>query len=127
MSDPFDYLASRADADGLISDFGQPILIRRANTTGGTPWEPTQGTPTDYPTNAAIVILPRWYPAFADGGDVLRTDRLAYVAAGPLGAIVPTPFDLLVALGSGKIYRIIDSKPIDPAGIAVVHVLQLRV
>lgn len=125
MSDPFDYIAARNDADSLLADFGQPVLIRRTALTG-TPWEPTQAI-TDYPTIGAIVNLKRWYPSFADNSDVLRTDRLGYVSMGPLNAlgIVPTPFDVLVN-AAAVVFRIIDAKPIYPGGLPVLYILQLR-
>jgi len=123
----FDYTAIRAVADQLLTDFGQAVLIRRAtNTAGLTPWEPSQAT-TDYASIGVVTNLTRWYASFAENSDILRTDRLGYVSAGPLVAlnIVPTPFDLFVTV-TGQILRIIDAKPIAPAGIPVLYVLQLR-
>lgn len=121
-----DYNALRESADTLIAQLGQAVNIRRNVKSGGTDYEPTY-TPTDYPTSGTVTALPRWYPAFADNSDVLRTDRLATIAAGPLGAIVPTAFDLLVLADGATIYRIIDSKPVAPAGIPVAYTLQLRI
>ena len=124
----FDYVAARAVADSLLADFGQTVLLRRTVATGGTDWEPTQSV-TDYTTLGAITNLMRWYPAYTRAGesDVLRTDRLCYIAMGPLNAlgIVPTPFDQLVD-AAGTVYKIIDAKPIAPAGLPVVYILQLR-
>lgn len=125
MTDTFDYLTMRDIADALIAQFGQAVLIRRVANTGSG-WEPTQ-TATDYPTLGVVGILPRWYPSFVDG-DVLRTDRIGYASAGPLTVlgIEPTPFDRFVT-AAGQVFRIIDSKPINPAGTAVIYVLQLRI
>jgi hypothetical protein len=125
MSDIFDYAAIRATADRLITKFGQTVQLRRAVDSGSAS-EPTQ-TVTDYPTKCAIVNITRWYAAFAENSDILRTDRLGYLAMGPLlaAAIEPTPFDQVVDT-AGKVYRIIDSKPVYPAGTSVVYILQLR-
>lgn len=126
MSAPFDYAGLRDEADSLLADMGQAILVRRT-VNSGTEYDPTQTT-TDYATLGVITLLPRWYPAFVANSDILRIDRLGILSAGPLNTlgIVPTPFDLLVE-ASGKVYRIIDSKPIAPAGVAVAYVLQLRI
>jgi len=125
MADLFDYAGARDDADALLADFGQAVKLRR-NTNSGTDWEPTQ-TVTDFETIAAIVNLPRWYPATVANSDILRTDRLAYVSMGPLNSagVVPTTFDSLVD-AAGTVYRIIDAKPIYPAGLPVIYILQLR-
>lgn len=136
MSDPFDYGAARDKADVLLAKFGIVSAIRKL-TNSGTSWEPTQ-TPTDTPTIACVVNLPRWYPAFADNSDILRTDRLGLVSMGPLATAGVTeilPFDLLIFGGTysdgvqsgGKTYRIIDAKPIAPADIVVLYKLQLRI
>lgn len=126
MSTPFDYLSSRDDADGLLDEFGQAVLLRRA-VNSGSETEPTQVV-TDYATVGVVTNLTRWYPAFETNSDILRTDRLGLISAGPLTAlgITPTPFDTLVT-AAGVVFRIIDAKPIAPAGIAVVYVLQLRI
>lgn len=128
MADTFDYVAMQATADRLIKKFGATAAIRRLAKTGGTEWEPTQ-TPTDYATAAVVTNLPRWYSAFADdNSDVLRTDRLGYVAMGPLAALGVTeilPNDILVF--GAKVFAIIDAKPIAPAGFAATYILQLRI
>jgi hypothetical protein len=125
MTDTFDYLDIRDTADELLAEFGQTVLLRRT-TNSGPADEPTQ-TVTDYTTKGVIVNLPRWYPAFADNSDILRTDRLGYIAMGPLNTagVVPTPFDLLVDV-NGTVFRIIDAKPVYPAGLPVIYTLQLR-
>lgn len=126
MSDTFDYADAQATATALLTEFGQAVLIRRVSNTGGTAWEPTQAT-TDYPSIGVVLNLPRWYPSFTQG-DVLRTDRLGYVAAAPLDAlgVVPTPFDRFVD-AAGRSWKIIDVKNLYPAGINVLYTLQLRI
>jgi hypothetical protein len=135
---PFDYAGSRDDADALLAEFGTASALRRL-VNSGTAWEPTQ-TSTDYPTVAVRLNLRRWYPAFEDNSDILRTDRLGLLSMGPLAALGVTevlPFDTLVFGGTwnavhsvqvgGIVYRIIDAKPIAPSGLAVVYSLQLRI
>lgn len=119
---PFDYSSLQTVAQNLLTQFGQIVNVSRQTVTGGTDYEPTSTT-TNYPTQGVIVNLPRWYPAYADNADILRTDRLCYIV--PPNGIKPTPFDTLVA-ADGTVYRIIDSKPISPSGVAVIYILQLR-
>lgn len=123
---PFDYTKARDTADRLLDKFGQAMLLRRT-VNSGSETEPTQGV-ADYATVGVITNLTRWYPAFADNSDILRTDRLGLIGAGPLAllGITPTPFDTLVT-ASGIVFRIIDAKPIAPAGVAAVYSLQLRI
>lgn len=127
MSDTFDYAGAQATAVRLLTKFGQPVSIRRVSNTGaGSAWEPTQSS-ADYRSIGVVLNLPRWYPSFTQG-DVLRTDRLGYVAAAPLDAlgVVPTPFDRFVD-AAGRSWKIIDVKSLYPAGINVLYTLQLRI
>jgi hypothetical protein len=127
----YDYAAAQATADRLLAKFGAVSALRRV-VNSGSETEPTQ-TPTDYPTVAVRINLARWYPAFETNSDILRTDRLGLLSMGPLGLLGvtdATPYDFLVfntAVGGGTVYRIIDAKPIAPAGLAAVYVLQLRI
>lgn len=123
----FDYAGTRDDADALLQEFGAPSALRRVTNTGGTGFEPTQTT-TDYPTVACVLNYTRRYPSYVQNSDVLITDRRGLVSAGPLNALGVTgitPFDTLV-FGT-TVYKIIDAKPIAPAGVPVLYDLQLRV
>lgn len=122
MSDAFDYVESRADADTLIAEFGQDVSLRHS-VNSGTPWAPTQ-TPTDYPTKAAILD----YSARQINGEtVLATDRRALVAAGPLDALgvtsIAVPDRLVVAGVALSIVRVVT---LAPAGTVVLYDCQLR-
>lgn len=124
MADPFDYLTSRDDADELIADFGQAVLLRRL-VSGGTESEPTQ-TPTDYGTYAAIID---YSDDQIDGENILRTDRRALVAAGPLNTLgintVRAPDSIVLA--SGEVLSVVPVKPLNPAGVVVMFDCQVRV
>jgi hypothetical protein len=116
----FDYIGSRKDADDLVAEFGQAVALRRT-TKSGTPWEPSESA-ADYATVAAILD---YNVRQVDGVNILRTDRRAIVAAGPLGAVVPTVPDKLVV--GGTAIPIVNVKPLNPAGVAVLYECQLRV
>ena len=121
-SDPFDYIESRADADELIADFGAPCALRRA-TVSGPAWEPVQTT-TDYATAAAVIDYSAYQRTDAS---ILVNDRRALVAAGPLTALGITailPGDIMV-IGDME-FPVVISKPVNPAGIVVLHDVQLR-
>lgn len=132
MSDTFDYVAARDTADRLLAKFGVASSLLRVANLGGSDTEPTQTT-TEYPTIGVRTNLSRWYPAFETNSDILRTDRLGLLSMGPLaalGILDVTPFDFFVfdtGNAGGIKYRIIDAKPIAPAGLAVVYSLQLRI
>lgn len=119
----FDYIESRATADSLIARFGQTVNLRRIVNSGSAS-EPTQ-TPTDYSTRAAIVAISS---RLIDGENVLRGDMRGIVSMGPLNTagVTPSVSDRLVA-ADGTVYRVIEARPISPAGVAVIYILQLRV
>lgn len=126
MSNAFDYPDMRDTADSILTEFGQVVKLHQMSNTGGLQWEPVQSDVyTD--TVGCILNLTRWYPSFTQG-DVLRTDRLGLIAAGPLTAagVTPTPFDRLID-AAGRSWKIIDVKPIYPGGVAVIYTLQLRI
>ena len=122
----FDYSSARDTADVLLAEFGQPVRLRRL-TNSGTAFAPTQGV-TDYATIAAIVDLTRWYAPTIEGTDILRTDRRGLISAGPLTAlgVQAQKFDQLL-LASGAIFKILDVKPIAPAGLIVMYDAWLRI
>lgn len=126
MTIVFDYLSSRDDADSLLAEFGQAVKLRRITSTGDA-FAPAQ-TVVDYATTAAVVALPRWYPPVIEGTDILRTDRRGLIAAGPLTAleVQAQKFDQLI-LASGQIYKILDVKPVAPAGIVVMYDAWMRI
>lgn len=123
MVDTFDYLSSRDDADSLIKEFGQSVSVRKTVAAGGDDWAPTQAT-NDYATFAAIIAYTDYQ---LKSEDILRSDKRALVAAGPLelsGIISIEPDDKLIV--GGAIFQIINAQPINPAGTVVLFDLQLR-
>lgn len=120
MTDPFDYLESRDDADELIQEFGQSVALQRT-TTGGDPDEPTETT-TNYPTYAARV---EFTLKQIQGGDVQDNDQRWLVAAGPLTGITKiAPPDKIVV--GGIAIPVLVAKPLAPAGTVVMFDCQCR-
>lgn len=115
MADPFDYLGTRDDADGLIADFGQSVTVRKY-TTSGPDYDPTL-TATEYATQGAKVDF-TWQQM---RGDTVREgDQRWLIAAGPLAAVGVTdmqPPDEIVA--GGVSIPVITSGPLAPGGVVV--------
>lgn len=122
MTDTFDYAKSLATADRLLAKFGQAIALRRATLTGPA-WDPVQ-TSTDYATIAAVID---YSAEQRKDVSILVSDRRALVSAGPLTALGITaiaPGDILVI--GGVEVPVVISKPVNPAGIVVLHDVQCR-
>ena len=118
----FNYTATRATADRLLTNFGQSVSLRRT-TTSSTEWDPTNVT-VDYATTAAILD---YNARQIDGANILVTDRRALVAAGPLTTLgitsIAPPDSLVVGGVAVPIVRVI---PLAPAGTVVMYDCQLR-
>ncbi len=122
MTDAFDYLESRDDADELIAEFGQVVSVRRTSSTGNE-WDPVVTT-ADYTTLAAILD---YNSRQIDGENILITDRRALIAAGPLTALGVTsiaPPDSIVV--GGVAVPVVRVMPLNPAGVVVMYDCQLR-
>jgi hypothetical protein len=121
MTDAFDYLESRDDADELIQEFGSLRAVRRV-VASGSPVEPTY-TATDYPTYAVKVEF-SWRQL--QGGNINATDQRWLVAAGPLAAIGEVlPTDKIVI--DGAALEIVKVSTLKPAGTVVLFDCQVRV
>lgn len=123
MTDVFDYLESRDDADALITEFGRAVTVRKASASG-TAFDPTLAT-TDYATKGARVEFTTRQLA---SGSVLATDERWLVAAGPLDALGVTeirPGDVLVVGGVERKAGPL-TKPLAPAGTVVMFDVQAQ-
>lgn len=123
MTELFDYVESREDADELIAEFGQAVNLRRT-TTSGPAYDPTLTT-TDYATKAAKIEFSRQQIAT---GNVQETDERWLVAAGPLTALgvsAPARPDAIVTT-DGVVHPLLICKPVDPAGVAVLYDCWIR-
>lgn len=116
------YTDKRDTADRLLTSKGQAVSLRRVTETG-TAWEPTQTT-TDYATVAALLDYDNRQ---IDGENIQRGDRRALVAAGPLTALgitgISAPDSIVVG---GVAVPVVQSKPLQPAGLVVLYDVQLR-
>lgn len=117
----FDYDVAAATALRLLTNFGTDFtLTRTALAAGDDPFDP--GTETDTAYTVKGVLLD--YDDRAMDGTIIRVgDRRAYIAASGL-AVTPRIGDALTAVS--EVYSVVNAKPLNPAGTAVVHELQVR-
>lgn len=118
----FNYAASRATADRLLTNFGQSVSVRRTSSSG-TVYDPTLVT-ADYATTAAILD---YTSRQIDGENILVTDRRALIAAGPLTTLGITsiaPPDALVV--GGVAVPVVRVVPLAPSGTVVMYDCQIR-
>jgi len=113
----FDYTRTRATAERLIAKFGTTGAIRRKVSTGPA-YNPTT-VATDHP--CTLVTLD-YDDSRVDGTLIRKSDRLIYLSTQDL-TITPALGDAIVA---GAVYRIIDIKPLSPAGVTVFWEIQAR-
>lgn len=120
-SDPFDYLESVADADELISDFGQSVQIVRTADGNGPVWDPGAGTTTTATTFAVRVEYTM--KQIQAGGVLANAERwLVATNAGSLASLQPQD-----KLSLGGVERdILDVKPLQPASVIVMYDCQVR-
>lgn len=121
MSDPFDYIEARDDADELIQDFGTSAQVKTV-TNSGSELEPTQTTGS----TATFAVRVEFTTKHRAKWNVLQTDQRWLVAAGPLGATVPQPGNKL-AVGGATVGEIIEADPLNTNGTAVMYDVQVRV
>ena len=113
----FDYAKTRATATRLIERFGQAVTFHRVSAETGDAWNPTQQT-TSYPARAAVL---GYEDSEIDGTMVQAGDRKLYVS---VFGIEPTTSDKVV-IGTESL-RVVNVKPLNPAGTVVFFEVQCR-
>ena len=116
----FDYARPKATADRLITRYGQTATLRRPTTSGGTSYNP--GTVTNADHACTIAVLD-YSSREVDGTRIQRTDRKVLMAKASL-SIEPATTDKL-EIGVDEL-KIVDVKPLSPAGTVVFWELQVR-
>jgi hypothetical protein len=113
------YPATQARAEKAIAKSGASAIIRRPGPDTGDPWNPTQGSATDYPIK---VLFTDYAQSERDGTLVKQTDKRAYVSTE--GGITPTTSDDLVS--EGVVYEIVSVNPLRPATVTLLFEVQVR-
>ncbi len=108
-------------------------MANRLIAQKGAPGVLTRSTPGDYDTATGAVVAPEttanchavvlpYGDAFIDGTLIKTGDQQVFMA--PAVSIDPAPGDALT--WSGKTYQVISVKTTRPAGVPVLHELQVR-
>ena len=106
-------------ADDLLSEFGQPVTIRHTESA----YDPATGTTTETITDTGTVGAKLPYgDRQIDGTLILSNDEQLYVS--PVGVSSIVPGDRVI-IGSDA-YSVVRVKTTAPAGVDVIHELQIR-
>lgn len=109
MPSKFNYPHAQSTASRLIDKFGTAGLLRRSVKTG-TAYDPTVSV-VDYPV---MLVDLEYAEALIDGTQIKRGDHKLYMS---VSGQTPLTSDRLVF--GGKELKIIDVKPLSPAGVDV--------
>lgn len=121
MADAFDYLATRADADELIAEFGQAGAIRRVGATSTVnPWDPEASASVDHP---CLLVDLEYSAGEANGTLIRQTDRKILMSVSTL-TIEPTEADQVVV--GGHAMEIVNVSPLAPGGVVILYEIQAR-
>jgi len=115
----FDYAGLKLDVDELLAEFGTDCQITRS--VPGTV-DTVTGTPSgggEQVTNA-LGVLVSYEEKLVDGATIMRGDRQAIVQA----VIEPEFGDTFVELGGS--WSVVNVQAVNPAGLALVYILQVR-
>jgi len=130
MAEKFDYIESQADADELLSEFGQIGAIPRSvSTPGANPWDPPTNATTYHRVTVALLPINLQDVGRDISGTLIKaSDQQALIS--PVGlTIEPTTTDILLVTGEfvGDEYqggepRIVSvAKALAPAGVPVLY------
>lgn len=119
MTDTAFYNEMTEVAEELISDFGQPVtLVKKGDAAGYDSYgNPTSGTPDTSIDGIGCTVGYKF--GEIDGSLIQNGDsKMLYQGDTP-------EIGMTVTL-EGVVWRVIEANPLNPAGILVMHTLQLR-
>lgn len=116
----FDYAETAATASELLAEFGAMVTLTRI--TPGV-YDPATGTvPNSETSYTAKGVKLDYEQRFIDGSNILQGDQRIYLD--PLIAETPKTGDKLTI--GAEVFSVIASRPLAPAGIVVLHDVQIR-
>lgn len=115
----FDYAPMADAAAEMLRKYGRGATLRR-KSPGNGPGHNTGLVTTDY---ACTAFVSRFRSREIDGVSILATDKLVLIA--PDIEVEPKPGDLIVE-ADGATLTVVDSTPVKPAGVVVLHRVQAR-
>lgn len=116
-----DWGAVAADVLEGLTEAGVGAYIIRAGTPTGPTYNPTPGQPVPH---ACTVVYDTWRDDQIDGTLIQRGDMKVLCASSGL-SITPMPNDSFKTV-TGAPKSIINVEPLQPGGIPVMYVLQVR-
>lgn len=116
----FDYAEVAQIARELLAEFGSTGQLK--TSVAGT-YDPETGTIPQTVTTADVTACMFAYPErLINGTTILHGDQQAYLSA--VGLTMPKTGDVMVWKGAD--YQVISAKPLAPAGVNVLAILQVR-
>lgn len=114
------YGGLRVTADRLLRDKGQAMTL---NTNASGAYDPETGAAVTPANVACTGVILDYTAQEIDGTQIETRDRKIILSAVGLPA-PPDAGDTITV--QGAIHAIIDVKPLEPAGLAVIYTLQVR-
>lgn len=116
-----DYAKTAAKVQRMLKKAGQTVTLTRMEPGA---YNPETGTVVSAGTTyAGPGVLLDYSQREKDGTVILQTDQRVYLA--PLIGAAPKPGDTLT-IGT-EIFNVVNSRPLAPGGICVLHDVQVRV
>lgn len=112
--------AVAAEVSQALAEVGFEAVLRRFVPGSGKPWEASTATTTDIDVT---VMSDEFGWGMQAGTAIEAQDRRFVVAVQGLDN-APTPADKLV-IGS-DVYQVVNVKPLEPGGVALLYDLQVR-
>ncbi len=116
----FDYSETAATAAELLAEFGAQVTLTRI--TPGV-YDPATGTVVNSgATHVASGVKLDYEQRAIDGTNILQGDQRVYLD--PLIAAAPQAGDTLTI--GAEVFTVVKSSPLAPAGVVVLHDVQIR-
>jgi hypothetical protein len=116
------YTRSQATALRLLRKYGQFMTLTQ-NTPGS--YDPATGSVSTSASGETVTGAVFDYPAkMIDGTLIRQGDKTVYLAAKGM-TLTPAP-GMTLTDADANTYTVITAQPLNPAGVAVIHTLQVR-
>lgn len=123
-----DWAAAAADVAEGLAEAGQTVTL---NTPGARTYDHTTGATTSSPTTTVTASgVVESYSAFSIDEDKVKTGDIKLLlsprALDGSDVAPPVADKTTITLADGVTWRVVRNEPLAPAGVAVMHKVQLR-
>lgn len=116
----FDYDRIAATATRMLTRYGRAVTLR---SSGGDTYDPATATREVYQTEyATIGLMLDYQQSDIDGTLIQVGDQKVYME--PSVEVAPKTGDEILI--NDVVFKVIKSRPVSPAGVVVLHELQVR-